>query len=209
MQAMHPQGNTQEQGNPPLNPALNPGDETNPSSVPAPAPSVAFGPARSGEFAAVEPASGAGAIDLSQRVATALAASARAEAALRAMFRTVKFLGASVGAARETNEALVHELAELQALLGERAVPSEDRMTAKALEARAHLLEQALGEAAEQAVRDREFLIAEHDSFIASLVGDHDKEVSHLRRRVAEAESRLAAREARDFNFGWDDESKA
>jgi len=207
MQAMHPQGNT------PLNPMLNPVDDTSPSS--APAPSAAFGPARSGEFAAVEPASGAGAIDLSQRLAAALTASARAEAALRAMFRTVKFLGASVGAARETNEALVHELRELQALLGERALlseerlPSEERMTAKAIEARAHLLEQALGEAAEQAVRDREFLIAEHDSFIASLVGDHDKEMSHLRRRVADAESRLAAREAREFELGWDDESKA
>ena len=197
MQAMHPQGNNQEQSH------------SQPDSLDESSPSRAFGPARSGEFAPVEPASGEVAVDLPQRVAAALAASARAEAALRAMFRTVKFLGASVGAARETNEALVHELGELQALLGERAVPSEERMTAKALEARAHLLEQALGDAAEQAVRDREFLIAEHDSFIASLVGDHDKEMSHLRRRVAEAESRLAAREAREFDFGWDEDSKA
>ena len=205
MQAMHPQGNIQQQSHPPLDSL----DESSPAPSSAAAQSVAFGPARSGEFAAVEPASGEVAVELSQRVASALAASARAEAALRAMFRSVKFLGASVGAARQTNEALVHELRELQAQLGERAVPSEERMTAKALEARAHLLEQALGEAAEQAVRDREFLIAEHDSFIASLVGDHDKEVSHLRRRVADAESRLAEREAREFDFGWDDESKA
>jgi len=160
------------------------------------------------EFAAVEPASGAIVVDLAERVAAALTASARAEASLRAMFRSVKFLGASVGAARETNEALVNELRELHDLLGERAVPPGERMTAKALEARAHLLEQALGEAAEQAVRDREFLITEHDSFIASLVGDHEKELANLRRRVHEAESRLAARELKDFDFGWDEAEK-
>lgn len=160
------------------------------------------------KFATVEPPSGAVAVDLTERVATALAASARAEAALRAMFRTVKFLGASVGTARATNEALVNELRALQALLGETAVPAGERLTAKALEARAHLLEEALGDAAEQAVRDREFLIAEHDSFIASLVSDHEQELSNLRRRVSEAESKLAAREAKDFDFGWDDESK-
>ena len=187
-----------------------------PTSIPASSsgPSTTVGPSASheppqvGEFAALEPPSGAVVVDLAERVATALTASARAEASLRAMFRTVKFLGASVGAARETNEALVSELRALQALVGERAVPPGERMTAKALEARAHLLEEALGEAAEQAVRDREFLIAEHDSFIASLVGDHEKELVNLRRRVSEAESRLAAREARDFDFGWDDESK-
>lgn len=160
------------------------------------------------EFSAIEPASGAMVVDLAERVAAALTASARAEASLRAMFRTVKFLGASVGAARETNEALVNELRTLQGLLGERALPPGERMTVKALEARAHLLEQALGEAAEQAVRDREFLIAEHDGFIASLVGDHEKELANLRRRVSEAEGRLAAREAKEFDFGWDDESK-
>ena len=171
-------------------------------------PSASLEHPDAGEFPSIEPPSGAVAVDLAERVAMALTASARAEASLRAMFRTVKFLGASVGAARATNEALVNELRALHALLGERAVPSGERMTAKALEARAHLLEQALGEAAEQAVRDREFLIAEHDSFIASLVGDHEKELANLRRRVSEAESKLAAREVRDFDFGWDDESK-
>lgn len=165
-------------------------------------------PGPSTEFPAVEPASGAAVLDLAERVAAALTVGARAEASLRALFRSVKFLGASVGAARETNEALVNELRALQDLLGGRAVPSGN-MTAKALEARAHLLEQALGEAAEQAVRDREFLIAEHDSFIASLVGDHEKELANLRRRVSEAEDRLAARELRDFDFGWDEDSKS
>ncbi|HEY6725886.1 MAG TPA: hypothetical protein VI197_17755 [Polyangiaceae bacterium] len=163
-------------------------------------------PAPSSEFAAIEPASGTVGLELAERVAAALTASVRAEASLRAMFRSVKFLGASVGAARETNEALVNELSTLQELLGERAVPSGNT-SVKALEARAHLLEQALGEAAEQAVRDREFLLAEHDSFIASLVGDHEKELANLRRRVSEAESRLAARELRDFDFGWDAEN--
>lgn len=157
-------------------------------------------PAPRGSAAAVQE------LELAERIAAALTASARAEAALRGLFRTVKFLGASVGAARETNEALVKELAELHALLGEPGAPRGERLTERALEARAHLLEQALGETTEQAVQDREFLIAEHDSFIASLVGDHDKEVSHLRRRLSEAEARLAAREAKEFDFGWDDE---
>jgi hypothetical protein len=161
------------------------------------------------EFFKREPASGNVGVDLAVRVAEALTASARAEASLRALFRSVKFLGASVGAARETNEALVTELRALHALLGERAVPAGERMTAKALDARAHLLEQALGEAAEQAVRDREFLIAEHDSFIASLVSDHEKELAHLRRRANEAERKLAEREAKEFDFSWDDESKS
>lgn len=187
MQAMHPQVNSVS------------------DSIDSPGPD----PTHEGKFGTLEPPSGEVSVDLAERVAAALTASARAEAALRAMFRTVKFLGASVGAARETNEALVQELRTLHALLGERSVPAGERMTAKALEARADLLEQALGDAAEQAVRDREFLISEHDSFIATLVDDHEKEVANLRRRVSEAESRLAAREARDFDFGWDDESKA
>lgn len=159
-------------------------------------------------FSAVEPVSGAGVVDLAGRVASALTASAQAEASLRALFRSVKFLGASVGAARKTNEALVSELRTLQRLLGERSAAPGERMTAKALEARAHLLEEALGEAAERAVRDREFLIAEHDGFIASLIADHEKELAHLRRRVDEAESRLAARELRDFDFGWDEDGR-
>ena len=180
------------------------------SQPPISGPSLAHESAQHGDFATPEPASGEVVVgDLVARVAAALTASAQAEASLRAMFRSVKFLGASVGAARETNEALVAELRALHALLGERAVPPGERMTAKALDARAHLLEQALGEAAEQAVRDREFLIAEHDSFIASLVSDHEKELAHLRRRVSDAESKLAAREAREFDFGWDDESKS
>lgn len=145
-------------------------------------------------------------LELVERVATALTASARAEAALRGLFRTVKFLGASVGAARETNEALVKELGELHALLGEPGVPRGERMTERALEARAHFLEQALGEITEQAVQEREFLIAEHDNFIASLLNDHEKEASHLRRRLLDAERKLAAREARDFDFDWDDD---
>lgn len=182
--------------------------ESNPGPGSAHGQSASKEPSHAAEFTPVEPASGAVTVDLAERVATALTASARAEAALRAMFRTVKFLGASVGAARETNEALVNELRSLRTLVGEGAVPPGERMTAKALEARADLLEQALGETAEQAVRDREFLIAEHDGFIASLVGDHEKELANLRRRVSEAESRLAAREAKDFDFGWDDETK-
>lgn len=136
--------------------------------------------------------------DLTERVAAALSASARAEANLRALFRTVKFLGASVGTARQANEQL---LGELSALHG--ALVSECESESPQERARAWLLEQALMEANEQAVREREFLIAEHDAFIASLIGDHEQEIETLRRRVAEAEAKLAAREAQDFDRDW------
>ena len=136
--------------------------------------------------------------DLTQRVAAALSASARAEANVRALFRTVKFLGASLGSARETNEQLLSELTALHSALanGSEAAPPQHRPSTS-------LLEQALLEAHEQAVQEREFLIAEQDAFIASLIGDYEQEIQNLRRRVAEAESKLAAREAEDFGRGW------
>ena len=132
--------------------------------------------------------------DLTARVAAALAASTRAEANLRALFRTVKFLGASVGAARETNAHLLEELNRLHHALGDDAAGEADEgdCSQVSMELRAILLEQALQGATEQAVREREFLIAEHDSFIASLISDHEQEVASLRQRLAETEAEVA-----------------
>lgn len=148
--------------------------------------------------------------EVPQRIAAALTASTRAEANLRALFRTVKFLEVSVTAARDTNESLLKELRSLHAAIGEgnhsRASEFEPDAT---LLARAVLLEEALQETTEQAVREREFLIGEHDAFIASLVADHEKELRTLRRRVNDAEARLAAREVQDFEQGWDDDSRS
>jgi len=144
-----------------------------------------------------------GAVDLTGRVAAALAASTRAEANLKALFRTVKFLGASIGAARETNAHLLSELTELHGALAEDSACDTGEMDAQTtMLTRATLLEQALREATDQAVREREFLIAEHDAFIASLVADHEQELSALRRQVADLEDELSAQEADDE---WDD----
>ncbi len=145
-------------------------------------------------------------VDLTERVAAALSASRRAEANLRALFRTVKFLGASVGAARETNQHLLSELSALHRALGAGAfADAGDDPSDRSIEARASLLERALNEATEQAVREREFLIAEHDTFIASLIADHEKETSVLRRRAAQAERKLAEREVEDFARSFED----
>jgi hypothetical protein len=68
------------------------------------------------------------------------------------------------------------------------------------------LLEQALQDATEQAVREREFLIAEHDTFIASLISDHEKEVAGLRERLLETEAELAELEEEETAPDEDDE---
>lgn len=125
---------------------------------------------------------------LEERVAAALAASTRAQANLRALFRTVKFLGASVGGARETNDHLLGELEALHKILnaeGGAKVPEQKR---------AKLLSRALSSATEQAVREREFLIREHDNFIASVVADYEQELGDLRERLAHAEAALVSK---------------
>jgi hypothetical protein len=50
-----------------------------------------------------------------------------------------------------------------------------------------------LRSATEQAVREREFLIREHDNFIATVVADYEHELEDLRARLARTEGRLAA----------------
>jgi hypothetical protein len=124
---------------------------------------------------------------LEERVAAALAASTRAQVNLRALFRTVKFLGASIGGARETNDHLLAELEALHKSLNDEQsgkVPSQKR---------AKLLSRALSSATEQAVREREFLIREHDNFIASVVADYERELGELRDRLRRAEAELSS----------------
>jgi hypothetical protein len=106
---------------------------------------------------------------------------------LRALFRTVKFLGASIGGARETNDHLLAELEALHKSLNDEQsgkVPSQKR---------ANLLSRALSSATEQAVREREFLIREHDNFIASVVADYERELGELRDRLRRAEAELSS----------------
>src|SRR5690606_26971832 len=103
------------------------------------------------------------------------------------------------------NQHLLSELSALHDALGEGIRPSESQQdrSERTMQVRASLLEQALNDVTEQSVREREFLIAEHDTFIASLIADHEREIATLRRRVADAECKLAAREAEDFDRDW------
>jgi hypothetical protein len=117
---------------------------------------------------------------LAARVETAMAASERTENALDDLLRTAKFLSASISAVRGANAELVRELEVLCALV------DGDGAERMALERRIQRLERAVDDTGREAHRDREFLVSEHDSFIATLIGDHERELQELRRRLAE-----------------------
>jgi hypothetical protein len=95
-----------------------------------------------------------------------------------------------VGGARETNDHLLGELEALHKSLNHEHGGGAHSQT------RAELLRRALNSATEQAVREREFLIREHDNFIASVVADYEGELAELRARLARAETELAAHES-------------
>lgn len=114
------------------------------------------------------------------RLEAAMAASARTEAALADLLRTAKFLSASIASVRSANAHLVRELEVLAAL-----VDGDDRERT-GLERRIIKLERVLEEARHAAKQERQFLVAEHDAFIATLVSDHERELGQLRARLAE-----------------------
>lgn len=131
-------------------------------------------PAREASGARPSPAA------LMTRLEAAMAASARTEAALSDLLRTAKFLSASIGAVRDANAGLVHELEVLC------EVVDGDGAQRMALERRIHRLERILGDTTRDAESERTFLVNEHDAFIAQLVSDHESELLNLRRRLAE-----------------------
>ena len=131
-------------------------------------------PAREASGARPSPAA------LMARVEAAVAASARTEAALSDLLRTAKFLSASIAAVRDANAGLVHELEALC------EVVDGDGAQRMVLERRIHRLERILGDTTRDAESERQFLVQEHDSFIAQLVSDHESELDSLRRRLAE-----------------------
>src|SRR5262249_28868624 len=103
---------------------------------------------------------------LGARIEAALAASARTEAALADVLRTVKFLSATVSAVRDAKVALARELESLAGLMNGGA---DERTT---LAGRIQRLERVLEEAGEDAVRERDRLLSEHDKFITMLLAD-------------------------------------
>jgi hypothetical protein len=120
---------------------------------------------------------------LGARVQAALAASARSEAALADIARTTKFLGATIGTLRTSNAVLAHELQSLTKI-----VTSVERV---GLAGRVELLEQVLSEASQDCARERARLVAEHDKFITMLIADHERELTFMRKRLAEVENKV------------------
>ena len=125
------------------------------------------------------------------RLQAALAASARAEASLNGLFRSIQNLGSGVGGAREANESLTQELEALRDMLG---AANEQQM---AFKQKVALLEQALDRARKETERDRAFLIEQQDAFLVILIDEQEAELSRrdsdletLRGRVAELERR-------------------
>jgi hypothetical protein len=125
---------------------------------------------------------------IAARIKAALAASARTEATLGDLSRTVKFLMATIGSVREANAGLASELATLaEVLKGGEGDPA----------AAAHGVE-TLARFGDDEERDaeRDRLVSEHDRFIAMLVEDHERDLEALRRRLAELEGALAPKRA-------------
>jgi chromosome segregation ATPase len=117
---------------------------------------------------------------IAARVEAALAASARIEATLSDLFRTAKFLSASISAVRDANAELERELEVLCTVV-------EGAGTQRTgLERRIQRLERMVEETSRDAAREREFLVGEHDAFIASLISDHERELETLRQRLSE-----------------------
>jgi chromosome segregation ATPase len=117
---------------------------------------------------------------IAMRVEAAMAASARTEATLAELFRTAKFLSASITAARDANAELERELEVLCAVVDGAGAQRSG------LERRIQRLERVVEETGRDAAREREFLVGEHDAFIASLISDHERELENLRKRLSE-----------------------
>ncbi len=133
-------------------------------------------------------------VESDARLQSALAASARAEASLNGLFRSIQHLGNGVGGAREANESLTQELEALRDMLG----AAHEQHTA--FKQKAALLEQALDRSRKDAETERAFLLEEQDKFIVMLMneqeaelGRRDADLGTLRGRVAELERREPA----------------
>lgn len=130
-------------------------------------------------------------IESEARVQAALAASARADASLNGLFRTIQHLGTGVGGAREANESLIVELEGLRELLGGaslRQVTFEQKLTE---------LERVLDRTRKEHAAERTFLIDQQDAFLLKLLDEQEAELKRrdsdlevLRGRVAELERR-------------------
>lgn len=117
----------------------------------------------------------------------ALTASARADANLGSVFRTVQHLAAVVSGAREAHDQVVEELEHVRTLLGQ---ADEEQLS---LRHRVIVLEQMLERTERDAARERTFLIDEQDSFIGALWDEHATELAETRRKLSIVEENLCS----------------
>ncbi len=117
----------------------------------------------------------------------ALSASARADANLGSVFRTVQHLAAVVSGAREAHDQVVEELEHVRTLLGQ---ADEEQLS---LRHRVIVLEQTLERTEREAARERTFLIDEQDSFIGALWDEHAAELAESRRKLSIVEENLCS----------------
>jgi hypothetical protein len=122
-------------------------------------------------------------------VQAALLASTRAEATLSSLYRAIQQVTAGVSGAREANDQLAAELQRVREMLG---ASNEQRLS---LRSQVLLLEQQLIEVRDEAMREREFLLAEQDKFITGLLEEHEAVLDRL---VHEREEALARAKASD-----------
>ncbi len=118
-----------------------------------------------------------------QTVEAALAASTRAEATLGALYRAIQQVTQGVSGAREANDQLAQELQRVREML---ASSNEQRLVFKN---QVELLELQV----EEARSDREFLIQEHDQFLAGLLDEHEQTIERLVQERDEAFARVEA----------------
>jgi hypothetical protein len=122
------------------------------------------------------------------RLQAALSATSRADASLSTLMRAVRDLTSGVSSAREANVALVGELGALADLLG----AANERQLA--LKNRVALLEQTLARSAEEAQKERNYILEQQDSFIAGMLEDHEHVVAELQRELDATRERLSQR---------------
>lgn len=120
------------------------------------------------------------AAELMPKLEAAMAATARTEAALADLLRTAKFLAASISALQTANKSLMRDLEHVCAMV------DGDGAQRTGLERRIQRLERVLDETAREAASERDFLVSDHDAFIATLMSDHEREITSLRKRLEE-----------------------
>lgn len=126
--------------------------------------------------------------DAEQHLQTALDTGTRTEALIASAVRTLQQLTTGLSGARESNEATLHELERVRALVGNQG--DGQRLLREQLERVTEERDRAvraLDEGRAESARERAFLIQEQDKFIKTLLDDHEKVMAKVVRERDEA----------------------